>query len=890
MTWQPGEPLERTISVTVLSDMLDEGDETILLDLSNADQCVIDDAQASGTILDDEPTVSIDSITLVEGDSGSVNAVFTVSLATPPERTVTVDYATADGTTTAGEDYQSISGTLTFEPGQSTTQTIAVAVAGDTDNETNETFFVNLSGAAGAGITTAEGLGTIVGDDGPLVSIADAGFAEGDGGTTNRAFTVSISADPPERVVVDYQTVDGTAVAGADYQSVAAALVFDPGQPLTQTILVPVLGDTLSETNETFFVRLTNATVVGISDYEAVGTIEDDDPLISIDDVSVVEGVSGAVDMVFTVSISMDPPDTVTLDYATAGVTASEGTDYLAASGSLSFTPGGPSQQTITVTALGDITNEIHETFAVELSNLINANFINDSGTGTISDDDGPKLAIDDVTVNEGNSGTVEAVFTVSLTEPTTQTITVNWSTSGDSSLSGVDFVAASGTLTFEPGQPTSQQVTVTVNGDTVDELDETFRVVLSDATGAPVLDGVGQGTITDDDSAVLSIGDVVADEGYNGWINSRTWQGTFWITPMTGESYHLMRISGAVAADDPWLVSGYDVGRFRFQVETMGVAAMTLQATGMEGAVGLSWAQDDFDLLAGYNVYRSDSIDGVYQRLNDSIIPVGQESYIDHDVTPAVPMYYKFTVVQTDMTESDYSNVASAAALDSIPPVITHVPATSAAPSYALHLSAVVTDNVDVEDVSLSYRTLGSASAYTTLAMVNVAGDEWSVNIPGSAVQPPGVEYYLVASDGITQVYDGTAAAPHAVIVDSSPTLASVSPNQGPVAGGTTVTLSGSLFQAGASVLFGAMPAGNVTLITANQLSCVTPPHFPGFCRRNGYQSRFFQRCAAERISVRGYRRGAFHARDGGGFWRNRCGAVAGIERRRHVGRPRQP
>jgi len=564
VTWRPGEPLERTITVPIIGDIVDEGDETLAIDLSNVDHGVIDDAQAIGTILDDEPRVSIDDVTIVEGDAGSADAVFTVTLASAPDHQVTVDYATADGTAVNSADYTPVSGTLTFDPGQPTSQTIAVPVLGDMDNETNETFFVDLSGATGAFIADGQGSGMIVGDDGPLVSIADATFAEGDSGTSNQSFTISISADPPQRVVVDYTTIDGTAEAGSDYASVAATVVFDPGQPLTQTILVPVIGDTDSEFDETFTIRLTNATVVGISDDEAIGAIANDDPLISIDDVTVVEGVTGAVDMVFTVSISMDPPDTVTLDYATAEVTTTEGTDYLTASGSLTFAPGGPLTQPVTVTALGDIVNEVHETFLVELSNLVNANFTNDSGLGTITDDDGPKLQIDDVTVvAEGDSGTVDAVFTVSLTEATGQTITVDWATVDDSAVSGADYIEASGTLTFEPAGATSQQVTVTVNGDMIDEIDEVFLVELSNATGAPILDATGEGAITDDDTATLSIGDVTAAEGFDGWVNSRTWRGSFWVVPVTGEGYHLMRISGAVAADDPWLVSGYDVGRF---------------------------------------------------------------------------------------------------------------------------------------------------------------------------------------------------------------------------------------------------------------------------------------------------------------------------------------
>jgi len=317
-------------------------------------------------------------------------------------------------------------------------------------------------------------------------------------------------------------------------------------------------------------------------------------------------------------------------------------------------------------------------------------------------------------------------------------------------------------------------------------------------------------------------------DPNDGGWIDSKTWQGSFWFTPVTGNGYHLMRISGAVAADDPWLVTGYDVGRFRFKVETMGVAAMTLQASGEEGSINLMWQQDDFDLLAGYNLYRADSPDGSYEKLNNTIIPVGQESYIDTDVLPAIPMYYKFTVVQTDFQESDFSNIASAAALDTIPPVLEHAPATTASPSLGLRLTALASDNVQVKNLIIHFRALGSSDDFQTLSMANISGNEWSGTIPGSWIQPPGIEYYIVASDGISEVYNGTPAVPHQVNVQNIPSLISVTPNHGPADGGTSVMLSGALFQEGASVFFGNVLATNVTVIGPSQITCTSPPHFP--------------------------------------------------------------
>ncbi|MCX6873147.1 MAG: S8 family serine peptidase [Verrucomicrobia bacterium] len=313
-----------------------------------------------------------------------------------------------------------------------------------------------------------------------------------------------------------------------------------------------------------------------------------------------------------------------------------------------------------------------------------------------------------------------------------------------------------------------------------------------------------------------------------SGWLNPRTWQGSAWITPMSGDGYHLMRISDAVAADDPWLVSGYDIGRFRFEVRSMEVAAMTLQANGQEGAIHLQWQQDDFDLLAGYNLYRATSATGPWEKLNATVIPPGSENYTDLAVAPAVPMYYKFSVLSTDFQESDFSNVAMAAAIDTIVPTITHVPVTTAAPARGMRVTATATDNLRVTAVTVHYRALGSAGDYTAMAAANLTGNNWSVTIPGSAVVAPGLEYYLVATDGISEAFSGTPVLPHQVTVSNAPTLSSVTPSHGPATGGTAVTLSGMLFEPGISVLFGGVLASDIQLLSAGQLSCVTPAHFP--------------------------------------------------------------
>jgi subtilisin family serine protease len=312
------------------------------------------------------------------------------------------------------------------------------------------------------------------------------------------------------------------------------------------------------------------------------------------------------------------------------------------------------------------------------------------------------------------------------------------------------------------------------------------------------------------------------------GWVDPRTWVGTFHVTPVTGDGYQLMRIAGpARAADDPWLVIGDDVERFRFEVITSGTEAMNLQATGGEGYVDLQWTQNDFDLLAGYNLYRSTSQSGTYTRINGSIIPSNVKSFRDTNVQPGQPYYYKFTVVKSDMSESSPSNIATATPIDTIPPVISHTPVTTAPPGLALSLYADVTDNVAVQSVTLFFRSIGGTT-YTNRTMVRTTGNRYSATIEGSLVNSPGLEYYIEATDGISTVRNGRPEYPNQITVVDRPVVTAISPNRGPASGGTMVTIAGSNFKSGATVTLGGAAASNVTFVSSTQITATTPAHFP--------------------------------------------------------------
>lgn len=234
-------------------------------------------------------------------------------------------------------------------------------------------------------------------------------------------------------------------------------------------------------------------------------------PMILIADRTMVENDrAGAV---FTVSLSAATGRMVTVDFATADDSARAGLDYEASSGTLTFAPGVTTQM-LTIPILNDTLDEPSETFFVNLSNPSNGTIADEQGVGTIQDDDAPPtLSINDAMVTEGNGGTAAAVFTVTLSAPSSLQIAVRYDTANGTAMAEADYQTVGATLSFAAGE-TMQTLTVPVIGDEDLEDDETFVVRLSSATNATIADGTGMGTIINDDTLPrLSINDVSVPE-----------------------------------------------------------------------------------------------------------------------------------------------------------------------------------------------------------------------------------------------------------------------------------------------------------------------------------------------------------------------------------------
>ena len=507
--------IEQTIAVQTLDDGAAEPTETFTVALSNATSATRERNTATGTIQDDDggggagvslPILSIADAAVQEGDT----ARFKVTLRPSSEETVSVRYQTQDGTAVEGSDYTGASGTLTFTAGQ-TTGTIEVATVEDDEPEDEERFSVKLSDPSGATLEDGTGAGTITDDDElspPALSIADAAPVT-EGGTAE--FAVTLSRASGQAVTVAFATADGTAKAGSDYTRTAGTLRFEPGDR-SHTIQVPVLDDEILEQTEHFAVELSDPAGARLEDGSGAGTITDNDegklPALAIDDAApVIEGVTA----LFPVTLSAPSEQVVTVAFATADGTASSGADYTGASGTLTFEPG-TTRQTMEVATLDDETEEPEELFTVALTDPTGATLEDDTGTGTIGDNDGdtgdfPALSIADAApVVEG--GTAE--FTVTLSVAVAHVVTVSYATADGTARAGLDYTPTTGMLRLEPGD-TTRTVRVAVRDDETLEETEDFTVALSGPAGATLGDATGRGTITDNDEGklpALSIGD----------------------------------------------------------------------------------------------------------------------------------------------------------------------------------------------------------------------------------------------------------------------------------------------------------------------------------------------------------------------------------------------
>lgn len=264
-------------------------------------------------------------------------------------------------------------------------------------------------------------------------------------------------------------------------------------------------------------------------------------------------------------------------------------------------------------------------------------------------------------------------------------------------------------------------------------------------------------------------------------------WEGTYTFNSKYEGGINQFLIYNGRADDNHALELVRDF-RLSFKIDVTSAQSMNLQASADINGVKLTWFQDDYPTVAGYNLYKSTAKDGLYTKVNKHLLNYDETEYLDKDVEPGVTYYYNFTVVLTDMSESKPSGKTVVTTYDSMAPDVYHTPISVAYLGFNLMVSATVTDNVGAQSVTLYYRAKGADTFQETLMQAN--NSKYSAMIPAASITSEGLEYYIDAFDGINHTYSGSDVSPHQVIVQSK-----VSENEkGDVDGNGTIDLYDAL------------------------------------------------------------------------------------------------
>ena len=333
----------------------------------------------------------------------------------------------------------------------------------------------------------------------PTLSIADASVVEGNAGTAMANFIVSLAQPAAVPVSFDVTTKNGLALAGSDYTATSRIGVTIPAGSTRATVAVPIIGDTVVEGEDTFQVLVGNVVGAPVADGTAIGRIANDDTVLAIGDVGIVEGQSGARSATFTVKLSNVSASPVTFNIATANRTAMAGSDYAALSLAGQSIPAGSTSKTFNVGIAGDAAVEADESFLVNVSGVKGATVADAQAVGTIRNDD-TVLGIADATVAEGNSGTKTLAFAVKLSAPSANPVTFNLATANSTAAAGSDYIALALSGQSIPAGSTLKVFNVTINGDIVREVNETFVLNVGSVMGAVIGDAQAVGTIANDD------------------------------------------------------------------------------------------------------------------------------------------------------------------------------------------------------------------------------------------------------------------------------------------------------------------------------------------------------------------------------------------------------
>lgn len=532
LTFSPGET-QKIITITHEGDSRTEGDENYTLVLHSPENGLLagggPELTVAGTILDDEQGANValfvSDPVLTETDGDAQQAIFTVQLSRPGQSDITLNYETRDGTAIGGSDYVAATGAVTFLAGQ-TLASVSVDIIGDQDAESTEQFSLVFepTGLISNGVLDAAGRATILDDDTsaslPIISFLGGENREGFGsnrGTTD--FTLILSEPSLNNVTVNFHTLmDGSAREVYDFFGGTGTVTFAPGET-RKTITITHEGDSADEFDENYTLALTSPTNAVLSGegpiLTATGIVLDDeggnDRSLFVSDPEIIETDSGTRLAVFKLELSVPSDTDISLPFTTVDGTALAGVDYQAVDGTVQF-KAGQTLASISVPVFGDIDIEGTEVFSLVVTpnGYINNGTEDSSGIATIFDNDSisslPIISVQGGGDREGfgsNRGSTD--FLVTLSEPSLQTVEVGFRTlTNGIAQEGFDFFGGEGSLTFAPGE-TRKFITITHEGDNVDDADENYTLELHSPTNA---------VLTGDADTIRATAVIFDDEG----------------------------------------------------------------------------------------------------------------------------------------------------------------------------------------------------------------------------------------------------------------------------------------------------------------------------------------------------------------------------------------
>lgn len=271
-------------------------------------------------------------------------------------------------------------------------------------------------------------------------------------------------------------------------------------------------------------------------------------------------------------------------------------------------------------------------------------------------------------------------------------------------------------------------------------------------------------------------------------YISDTVWEGSYTLKAQIENGQNFLKVNNACAAEDPTKTVFGEYQLYEFTIDTTAAMSMNLQAIALDEGIELTFAQDDYDTLLGYNIYRSEEKDGNYVKLNTAILLPNENTFLDENAQPGKTYWYTYTVVLSDFTESKPAGKVQATAKDTMAPSLYHTPVNQGYENNNLVVSCTASDNVEIQSVTLYYRAIGT-SEWEALNM-SKNNDKYSATIFGSDVTLAGLEYYIVAQDTLNAVQKGSAEVPYTIVVKSADSLLGL----GDLDGNGTVTTKDAL------------------------------------------------------------------------------------------------